>query len=214
MTEGELVSRFDKLLGRAPSDHEKTLLLQLQKQLGISDDDGLWLVLVILSHYEHLYRQIPDQIKAAGSFAIERAMKRFELETEAERKRIQGALTQAVLATIEETTVDRVKTERRRATAFAGAASIALVLMIGFGSYSWGFDKGKMSANTAQLWAASDEGQYARGLEKIGLLSNLRACREANGDFRISKEGRMICETAGGQVHAMGPLPADVLSPD
>lgn len=214
MTEGELVSRFDKLLDRAPTDHEKRLLLQLQKQLGISDDDGLWLVLVILSHYEHLYKQIPGEIEAAGSFALERAKKRLEFETEAERKRIQGALTQAVLNTIEQTTVDRVKTERRRATAVAGAVSIALILVVGFGSYNWGFAKGEVSSDAAQLWSVSEQGQYARRLDEFGVLVNLRACQVSGGDFRITKERTVICETRGGRVHSIGPLPKAALAPD
>lgn len=214
MTEGELISRFDRLLNRAPTDHEKRVLLQLQKELGISDEDGLWLVLVILGHYEQLYSQIPDRIEAAGSYAIERAKKRFELETEAERKRIQGALTDAVLETIQETTVDRVKAERRRATALAGVVAIALMLIVGFGSYRWGFDTGQVSANAAQLWSVSKEGRYARRLGEFGILTNLRGCQASQGDFRITKERVIICETRGGQVHSVGPLPEEVLSPD
>lgn len=212
MTEGELESRFQKLLDRTPTDHEKILLLQLQKRLGISDDDSLWLILVALSHYEHLYRQIPEAIQTAGSFAVERAKTRFELETEAERKRIQGALTEAVLETVEVTVNNRWKAQRRWASAMNGLVSLFLLLFVAVATYHWGYDKGEISSSAAQLWALSDEGQYAYRLEMHGILNMLRQCQASGSELRITRERKIICITQTG-VSVLGPVPDSVLMP-
>lgn len=214
MTEGELETWFDRLLGRSPTDEERNILLNVHRVLGLNDDDPMWLILLVLGHYEHLLEKIPDRIEAAGSFAIERAKRALEMETEAERRRIQGALTDAVLETVKETTTDRIKAERFAATAVAGAVCLAVMIVVGAVGYRWGYDNGQVSANAAQLWATSPTGRYAQRLDDYGLLGLLRTCRASDGDFRVDREARIICETRDGQVQSIGPIPDGVLAAD
>ena len=213
MTNGELDSFFDRLLGRLPTPPERELLLRTQKELGIPDSDGMWIVLVVLGHYQQLYERIPEKIEAAASFTIDQAKRRLNAETEAERKRIQGTLTQAVLDTINETAGVQAKAELRRATALMGAVCLALVVVGGVGSYLWGFSRGAVSSTSAELWAQSDRGKYARTLDEYGIVGTLRACQASTGDFRITNDRVVICET-GARVQSMGPLPRDALRPD
>ena len=213
LTDGELDSFFDRLLGRLPSPPERELLLRTQKELGIPDGDGVWMVLVVLGHYQQLYERIPEKIETASSFAIEQAKRRLHAETEAETKRIHGALTKAVLDTIDATAGDLAKAERRRATALMGTVCLALVVVGGVGSYLWGFAEGSASSSSAELWGQSERGQYARTLDEFGVVGLLRACQESTGDFRITKDRVVICE-AGTRVQSMGPLPKHVIRPD
>lgn len=92
MTEGELDSWFQQLLGTLPTDKQKVALLTLQKKLGIRDDDALWSVLVILEHYERLYEAIPEKIATAGSFAIQQARTGLERSAESVRRRLEDEI--------------------------------------------------------------------------------------------------------------------------
>jgi hypothetical protein len=213
MTDGELDSFFDRLLHRLPRPEERELLLRTQKELDIKDDEGIWLLLVVLGHYQQLYGEIPDKILSAGSFAIEQAKRRLELETEAERKRLQGALTDAVLETIKVTTVDRVKAERRSATAAAAGVCLIVAALVSFVSYRWGSIRGHAVATEEQLWAASEQGQYARKLENGGLLPPLKECLSRAGEIRIDVNGWIFCPTGNRDAWPTGRISRKDLKP-
>ncbi len=197
MTDAELTSFFDKLLNRAPTDGEKRVLLQLQKQLGINDDDGLWLVLVALSHYQKLYEEIPERIEVAGANAAELAKKRLGDETAAERARIRGELTEAVTEAVNDAARARAGTVWRNAIVISAMAFLFHAFFVGYVAYEMGYNRGHQVSNEEQVWAASDNAKYARTLSDAGLLGMLAACRANDGALVIRYEGHILCETDG-----------------
>ena len=58
------LSSFERLLGRAATERERDQLRRVQAELGLRDNDALWLVIFALQYYEGLYRQFPKAIAA------------------------------------------------------------------------------------------------------------------------------------------------------
>lgn len=213
MTEGELNNVFDRLLARQPSDRERVLLHRTQKELGIDDSDSLWLVLVILGHYQQLYEEIPDRIQEVISYAVDRAKMRLEIETDAERARLQGALSETVLETIDKISVDRAKADRRWASTSLLATAMALFGLVGVAGYWAGWAVGGRSSNDAQLWAQSENGAYAYTLTQSGILGELKRCRAQDGDFHIQPDRSVVCVVKGSSSRS-GPYSAKELGED
>jgi hypothetical protein len=195
---------FGRLFGEQPTAEQKLTLLQLQKELGLRDDDALWTILVVLGHYERLYERIPCKIQQASSFAIEQANRGLQNNAESFRRRLEREMADAVVAQFKEVTADRTKADRRWATAAASTMSFILIILVGMGSYWWGRSTGEQSASAAQLWAQLPNGRYAQQLDEVGVIADLRLCRVSEGDFRIPAAGEVICETKEGGVHKRG----------
>jgi hypothetical protein len=58
------ISSFERLLGRAATESEREQLRRVQAELGLRENDALWLVIFALQYYEGLYRQFPKAIAA------------------------------------------------------------------------------------------------------------------------------------------------------
>jgi hypothetical protein len=58
------ISSFERLLGRAATESEREQLRRVQAELGLRENDALWLVIFALQYYESLYRQFPKAIAA------------------------------------------------------------------------------------------------------------------------------------------------------
>lgn len=200
MTELELESFFDRLFNRQPTEKEKNALLRLQKELGLPDDDSLWLLLVVLEHYEELYERIPTKIQTAVSYAVEQAYQAIDKKTEYFRHRVQAEVAQALLDQVEVTAVNRAKAARRWATAASAGLMALLSLVVGTGCYHWGQSNARQNAHAAQVWAQLANGRYAQKLDEYGVIADLRTCRLSGGDFRIPAEGGVICDNGGGNV--------------
>lgn len=212
MTEAELDIMFDRLLGQQATARQKEILLRLQKEMGLPDGDGLWVILIVLGHYEQLYERIPEKIQQASSFAIEQANRGLQSNAEGFRRRLEREMADAVVAQFNEVAADKTKAERRWATAAASAMSLVLIILVGMGSYWWGRSTGEQSASAAQLWSQLPNGIYARKLDEVGVLADLRMCRLSRGDFSIPATGGVICLTKS-QRHSRG-VPAELLEPN
>ena len=64
MNETAPLSNFERLLGRAATERERDQLRRVQAELGLRENDALWLVIFALQYYEGLYRQFPKAIAA------------------------------------------------------------------------------------------------------------------------------------------------------
>ena len=64
---------FAKLLGRQPSDTERQNLYRVRDALGLKNNDALWLLIMVLEHYQNLYESIPERIEAAAKRAARSA---------------------------------------------------------------------------------------------------------------------------------------------
>jgi hypothetical protein len=58
------LSSFERMLGRAATERERDQLRRVQAELGLKENDALWLVIFALQYYEGLYRQFPKAIAA------------------------------------------------------------------------------------------------------------------------------------------------------
>jgi hypothetical protein len=68
MAEGaEVVSAFEKLLGRTATEAERVQLRKIRDALDLRDNDALWSVLFALQYYDSLYRQFPKAIAAEAT---------------------------------------------------------------------------------------------------------------------------------------------------
>ena len=64
---------FAQLLGRQPSARERERLHRLRAELGVADNDALWLVLLALQYHVTLFERIPERIERAAQEATEQA---------------------------------------------------------------------------------------------------------------------------------------------
>ena len=69
----ELEESFAKLLGRQPSDAERQHLYRVRDALGLKNNDALWLLIMVLEHYQNLYESIPERIEEAAKKAARSA---------------------------------------------------------------------------------------------------------------------------------------------
>ena len=121
---------FAKVLGRQPSEDERGRLYRIRDALGLRDNDAFWYIVLVLEHYDSLYRDYPSQIRDEARRTIEEARRAFAVAAEVEAAKAQTALAQQVAET--SVAIARKLAERpvgiHRITAmFAGA--------VGFGAF-------------------------------------------------------------------------------
>ena len=87
---------FAKVLGRQPSEVERGRLYRIRDALGLRDNDAFWYIVLVLEHYDSLYRDYPGQIRDQVRNTIEQARRAFAAAAEVEAAKAQTALAQQV----------------------------------------------------------------------------------------------------------------------
>jgi hypothetical protein len=90
---------FAKVLGRQPSQAERDRLYRVRDAVGLHDNDAFWYIVMILEHYDSLYRDYPKQIGEETKRIIEEARRMFAVAAEAESAKVQKMLAQKVAET-------------------------------------------------------------------------------------------------------------------
>ena len=90
---------FAKVLGRQPSEDERGRLYRIRDALGLRDNDAFWYIVLVLEHYDSLYRDYPSQIRDEARRTIEEARRTFAAAAEVEAAKAQTALAQQVAET-------------------------------------------------------------------------------------------------------------------
>jgi hypothetical protein len=90
---------FRKLHGKSPSDDQRQWMLQVQGALGLGDNDAFWFVVMMLEHYDGLYRGYPRTIAEETTRAIEGARQAFGEAAKAEAALAQRRLAEEVAKT-------------------------------------------------------------------------------------------------------------------
>ncbi len=90
---------FGQVLGRQPSEAERQRLYRVRDALGLRDNDAFWYIVMILEHYDSLYRDYPRQIAEHARGTIEAAREAFALAAAAESAKAQSMLAQKVAET-------------------------------------------------------------------------------------------------------------------
>jgi hypothetical protein len=127
---------FAKIIGRQPSQAERDRLYRVRDAVGLHDNDAFWYIVMILEHYDSLYRDYPKQIGDEARRVVEEARRMFAVAAEAESAKAQKMLAQKVA----ETSVDiaRKLAERpvgvHRITALLGVVVLfgAMCMTVGY----------------------------------------------------------------------------------
>jgi hypothetical protein len=95
----DLDEAFRKLHGRSPSEEQRAWLRTVESALGLHDNDAFWFVVMMLEHYNGLYRDYPQQLAAETGRAIEGARMAFAAAAKAEAATAQRKLADEVIKT-------------------------------------------------------------------------------------------------------------------
>ena len=133
MTAGAAVEEaFAKVLGRQPSEVERGRLYRIRDALGLRDNDAFWYIVLVLEHYDSLYRDYPSQIRDEVRNTIEQARRAFAAAAEVEAAKAQTALAQQVAETsvaIAKTLSERPVGVHRITAMFAAAVAFGAFCM-------------------------------------------------------------------------------------
>jgi hypothetical protein len=185
---------FTKLLGAQLTDRERQAVFRARDALGIKNNDALWLLLIVLGHYETLFSKVPSQIEEAATDVMEKTRLAAEATMKAAAARAESKLAASVAATAQKIADRRTSTQRWQWV--TGGLALAALTLLGasllghHAGYSSGHDDGNKEArdeNAAADWANTPEGQIAYALAKAGSIRDLAACSGrgwvVKGDF-------------------------------
>jgi hypothetical protein len=126
MSAGNIDDAFAKVIGRQPSQAERERLYRVREALGLSDNDAFWYIVMILEHYDSLYRDYPRLIGRQAEEVLESARRAFAVAAEAESAKAQRMLSERVAET--SVAIARKLTEKpvglHRVTAMIAVAAV------------------------------------------------------------------------------------------
>jgi hypothetical protein len=183
----ELDDSFTLLLGRQPGDKERQRLYRVRDALKLKATDALWLLLMVLGHYETLYETFPALIATAAKDATkdirETAVAQARAAAEDTKKALAFAVAEAATASAKRA----AGAQWWKWAACWFLAATGCIAMIGFWEHSNGRSEGYANgrevarelyenAAAAASWANTPEGQLGYGLAKAGSLRELATC--------------------------------------
>lgn len=200
-----LEESFTAVLGRPPSDKERQGFLRVRDALNLKDNDALWVLLMVLGHYETLYGRFPALIAKAAADVTENAKAAAEAELKAAAARTRAELAKSVAQTAYEI-AGRVASAQRSKWFLTGVL-VAFSLFVGVGAgmfragRSTGDSAGRLDGYTkardekaAADWANTPEGQLGYALARAGSLREVASCSGKilvrRGDACLVKIGR------------------------
>ena len=195
----ELDDSFTALLGRQPSEAEKQHLHQVKTALGLRNNDALWLLLIALEHYHHLYEAVPGRIEELTRRTLYGIQATAEMAMREAAAITQMELAKTVAATAEQVAQDTATRQKWQWLAL-GMAVIALALLAAASAGYWlGKDAGlaeseahAREAPAAATWATTPDGQLAYRWAQTGELQRLARC-EDQALTRDRQQGRAVC---------------------
>ena len=104
-----LLSSFERLLGRAATERERDQLRRVQAELGLRENDALWLVIFALQYYEGLYRQFPKAIAAEAQRVLSETRVTAEASIRAGAELAKADLAKAIATTARDVARDVAK---------------------------------------------------------------------------------------------------------
>ena len=178
---------FAALLGTQPDDQSRQHLYRVRDALNLREDDALWLLLMVLGHYETLYGQIPALIAKETASLLAGVRQAAEAEMKATSEKTKQDLVAAVARTAEKAASRTTRGNLLKwGAACISATTIGLISM-GWWSHRHGTIEGhargwaeahRMATDerAAASWANTPEGRLGYGLAKAGSLRELATC--------------------------------------
>ena len=184
---GELDESFAQLLGRQPTDNERQRLYRVRDALKVKATDSVWLILMVLEHYETLYEAVPARIEDAAREATKTVRQTAEAQARAAREETKKGLEKAVADAVDATAKQRVRAEVLKRVSVAVSIVATLMVAVGWGENRRGYAEGAAvgenrskaeCAFAAQLssWSLTPDDIRARDLEKLDSLHELVNC--------------------------------------
>jgi len=178
---------FARLLGRQPSDRERQQLYRIRDELGIKNNDALWMVLVALQYHQAMFEKHPELIKNYAGEILMDIRATADKAMAASAAEAKAALADAVAATAND--VARMTTIRMTVTQI-GMVAIACCAVVGTytlllqgAAFDAGYSSGYGAAYTqakyekaAAAWANTPQGKAAYRLALAGDLDGLVQC--------------------------------------
>ena len=93
------LSSFERMLGRAATERERDQLRRVQTELGLRENDALWLVIFALQYYEGLYRQFPKAISSEAQRILSETRETAEATIRAGAESAKADLAKAIATT-------------------------------------------------------------------------------------------------------------------
>jgi hypothetical protein len=202
---GDLEQSFEKLLDRQPTDGERQRLYRARDALNIKPTDAVWMLLMIMEHYQTMYEEIPRQIAEAARKATETIRVTAEAQAKAAREETKKGLMKAVTEAVQATAKQFARAEHFKWVSAAVSIVAITVLAVGWGEnrrgQAQGFAAGESSAKAEcayatklSTWALTPDGARAYELEKLGSLHDLVSCSgrglDRKGDWCVAQPER------------------------
>jgi hypothetical protein len=183
----ELDDSFARLLDRQPTDKERQALYRVRDALQLKTTDAVWLLLMVLQHYETLYEEIPERIADAAREATKEARATAKAQAKAAHEEALKTLADAVHRAAVASARQAAGAELLKWVSIA--VSFVAILLIATGwwqfrrGYAAGADRGENQAKkeceratAAAAWVSSPEGRLAYELARVGSLRELASC--------------------------------------
>ncbi|MEP6652926.1 MAG: hypothetical protein ABJA82_06180 [Myxococcales bacterium] len=212
---GSLDDSFAQLLGRQPSDKEKQNLYRARDALNLKTTDAVWLLLMVLQHYEALYEKIPERI-AKTAYEVTQAVR---VAAEAEARVMYAQTKRALAEAVRESAVKVAKAAAEGAVAkwvsIAVGVIVVAMLLVGWNGATRGRQEGRAVGENmatracgalvaASSWANTPDGQLAYAMAKAGSIGDVARC---SGRGMTASDGWCNVQSERGKVFARWALP-------
>ena len=176
---------IETLLQREPSSEEIAMLYRMKDQLGLSDNDAIWTMLLSFGTYHIMFSEMPDKILQAMKEGLESYSTNMRIMSEnAERQQLlrtelntSESIKRLVEMTEKGAKALNTATHKRRLTIVA-AVSVALASAALIGAIWTGFIIGHKSTSADLVWLNSPEGQAARKFASLNNPELMMDCAE------------------------------------
>ena len=128
------LSSFERLLRRTATERERDQLRRVQAELGLKENDALWLVIFALQYYEGLYRQFPKAIAAEAQRVLAETRTAAEATIRAGTESAKADLAKAIATTARDVARDVARSQMIRwlvAGMLLGAGLLGAGIFIG-----------------------------------------------------------------------------------
>ena len=126
------LSSFERLLGRMATERERDQLRRVQAELGLKENDALWLVIFALQYYEGLYRQFPKAIAAEAQRVLSETRVTAEATIRAGAESAKADIAKAIATTARDVARD---VARRQMTQWLVVGMLVGAGLLGAGIY-------------------------------------------------------------------------------
>jgi len=126
------LSSFERMLGRAATERERDQLRRVQAELGLQENDALWLVIFALQYYEGLYRQFPKAFAAEAQRVLSETRATAEATIRAGAESAKADLAKAIATTARDVARD---VERRQMIQWLAVGMLLGAGLLGVGVY-------------------------------------------------------------------------------